>query len=102
MSSVCLSPRRVSALRELELRASAFLTVLFAFFDPGVPRQEPFGFQGAAQVGVHDLEGPSNPQAQRVGLTALSAALHRRDDVDLSRHLDVLERLAETGLLGAS
>src|SRR5918912_3769156 len=81
--------------RELEALARALLSVLLAFFDARVARDEPRMLQGRAQVGVEFDERARDAVADRAGLACWPASIHVDENVKLVRRLGQLQRLAD-------
>src|SRR6185503_8994405 len=78
-------PKRTSrsALGELEAGAGAALTVLLALLHARIAREEAGLLEALAQLAVVDLQRARDAVADRSGLAARAAAVHRDDDVEL-------------------
>src|SRR5262245_29207381 len=95
------------AFAELEALARALLSVLLAFLDPRVARQEAFLLQLRPELDVVLDEGARDAEAQRAGLAGDAAAGDRGQHVELvgrfghgQRSLDLgAERFGGEGLL---
>src|SRR5687767_3529945 len=87
-----------SALGELEAGTSALLTVLLALLHTRIAREEARLLEALAEFGVVDLERARDAVADRAGLAARSAAVHRHHDVELVDGLGERERLLDDHL----
>src|SRR5688572_8156309 len=86
------------ALRELEAGAGALLSVLLALFHARIAREEAGLLEALAKLGVVNLERARDAVANRTGLPARAAAVHRDDDVELVDRLRQRERLLDDHL----
>src|SRR6186997_3079207 len=84
-------------LAELEALARALLTVLLAFLDARVARQEAFFLQPRAQLEVVADQRPGDAEAQRAGLAGDAAAGDGRQHVELIGGLGDRQRLLDLG-----
>src|SRR6266404_5607378 len=81
------------SLRELEALARALLSVLLAFLDPRIARDQARMFQGRPQVAVVLNQSSRNSVTNRAGLACRSAAGNVDQHVELGRRLSQLHRL---------
>src|SRR4051812_40638228 len=86
------------ALGELEPGAGAFLSVLLALLHARIARKETGLLEPLAQLGVVDLKRARDAVADRSGLPARTAAVHRHDDVELVVRLRQRQRLLDDHL----
>src|SRR5690348_1022888 len=86
------------ALGELEARASALLSVLLALLHARIAREETGLLEALAQLEVVDLQRARDAVADRAGLAARAAAVHRDDDVELVDRLRQRQRLLDDHL----
>src|SRR5216684_2639017 len=82
-----------SSLRELESLARALLSVLLAFLDPRIARDQSRVFQGRPQVAVVLNQSSRNSVTNRSGLARWSAAGNVDQHVELGCRLSQLHRL---------
>src|SRR6266446_9777305 len=82
-----------SSLRELEALARALLSVLLAFLDPRIARDQSRVFQGRPQVAVVLNQSSRNSVTNRSGLARWSAAGNVDQHVELGCRLSQLHRL---------
>src|SRR5713226_6809421 len=81
------------SLRELEALARALLSVLLAFLDPRIARDQSRVFQGRPQVAVVLNQSSRNSVTNRSGLARWSAAGNVHQHVELGCRLSQLHRL---------
>src|SRR5262249_28074063 len=72
-----------SPFAELEALARSGHSVLLALLGARVAREQPFGLQRLAQLGVVFDQRARDAESHGAGLTRHAAAVHRRQDVEL-------------------
>src|SRR5919107_2031787 len=90
------------ALRELRPLAGLLQAGLLALLHARVAREEAAPLELGAEVRVGLDQRPGDAVAQRAGLRAHAAAVHRGDDVHARLVADGLERLADRALQGVA
>src|SRR5436305_1127556 len=84
----------VLSFRELKALARAFLSVLLAFLDARIARDQSRQFQCRPQIIVVFNQRASNPMANCAGLARRSAAGYINQHVEFVRSLRQMQRLA--------